>query len=336
VTGDVRRAVAVGPGAVAVGPGAVAVGPGAVAGALPPSVAFGPRGAGSGRALPGSEAAVRVEPGARPESAAHVRLETWEGPLGLLLALIEGRRLDVLAVPLGSLTDAYLDALASLEVERIGHVSAFVAVAAQLILIKSRALLPRQAETAAVAPDDEPDPEAELRARLLIYRAFRDAGQALAALAVERRGLFRREPAVAQAAGLAGADAPSGQPLDPANLAMSVERLLRVVPPPPAPPETLPRIVTLAERAERIRAALRQADAVVLQELLRGVRDRVVVAVTFLALLELVKRREVVVEQDGPWAPIVARAVTPEERVAAGLPITVAADPIDESLASFG
>ena len=57
----------------------------------------------------------------------------------------------------------------------------------------------------------------------------------------------------------------------------------------------------------------------VLQDLLRGVRDRVVVAVTFLAMLELMKRREIVVQQDEPWGPIVARRTTPEERAAAGV-----------------
>jgi segregation and condensation protein A len=278
---------------------------------------------------------VRLEPGRRPEAAAHVRLEGWEGPLGLLLALIEARQLDVLTVPLGSLADAYLDALGALEDDRIGHVSAFVAVAAQLILIKSRALLPRQPAVAMALPDDGGDPEAELRERLLRYRAFRDAGQRLAAIALERVGLFHREPSIAQAAGLAGARAPAAPPLDPTTLRDALAELLRIVPPPAPPPETVRRTVTLAERAEWIRSALRATDTVVLQELLRGVRDRVVITVTFLAMLELMKRREIVVEQAGPWAPIVARRTSPEERVAAGVAIDVVAEPIDESLGSF-
>ena len=70
----------------------------------------------------------------------------------------------------------------------------------------------------------------------------------------------------------------------------------------------MPRTITLTERAAIIRAALRDAPAVVLQDLLAGVRDRVVIAVTFLAMLELMKRREIVVEQAEPWGPIVARA----------------------------
>ena len=116
-----------------------------------------------------------------PETATRVTIADFDGPLGLLLALIEGRRLDVLTVPLGALAGAYLEALATLEADRIGNVSSFIAVASQLILIKSRALLPRRPEPDAEGDvdDDGTDPEAELRARLLLYRAFRDAGAAL-------------------------------------------------------------------------------------------------------------------------------------------------------------
>jgi len=96
----------------------------------------------------------------------------------------------------------------------------------------------------------------------------------------------------------------------------------------------MPRTIRMADRADAIRAALRDADVVVLQELLRGVRDRVVVAVTFLAMLELMKRREIVVEQAEPWGPIVARLTTAEEQAKAGLADAVA-EPMDESLGSF-
>src|SRR5207244_3468783 len=82
--------------------------------------------------------------------------------------------------------------------------------------------------------------------------------------------------------------------------------------------EIVPRSITLGQRASIIRLALRGAPSIVLQDLLRGVHDRVVVAVTFLAMLELMKRREVVVEQAEPFGPITARRTTADERAAAG------------------
>jgi segregation and condensation protein A len=275
--------------------------------------------------------------GRRPEAATLVTLPAFDGPLALLLALIEARQLDVLTVPLGALADAYLDALATLDGDRMGNVSAFIAVASQLILIKSRALLPRRGpDGAQPLPDEGPDPEAELRARLILYRAFRDAGASLLDEAQRRVGLFRREPGAAHAAGLAGARPPAAEPLAPALLVAALDGIARVAPPPPLPPETIPRAITLTARAAIIRRALRGAPAIVLQELLRGVRDRVVVAVTFLAMLELMKRHEIVVEQAEPWGPIVARRTTAEERAAAGVGALVDDEaPLDETLEDF-
>jgi len=280
--------------------------------------------------------AVAFGEGRRPEAATRVTLAEFDGPLGLLLALIEARQLDVLTVPLGALADAYLDALATLDGDRMGNVSAFVAVASQLILIKSRAMLPRHREEAPTALADEgPDPEAELRARLILYRAFRDAGTRLLDGAQARVGLWHREPSAARAAGVAGARPPAAAPLPVSRLVDALDALAVVVPPPPPPPETIRRTVTLTQRAALIRDALAGADVVVLQDLLRGVRDRVVVAVTFLALLELMKRREVVVTQDAPWGPIVARRTTAEERAASGIAPAVDEEALDESLESF-
>jgi segregation and condensation protein A len=253
--------------------------------------------------------------GRRPEAATIVSLPAFDGPLGLLLALIESQKLDVLTVPLGVLAGGYLEALAGLEGDRIGNVSAFVAVASQLILIKSRAMLPRRSPDTPGEPflDEGGDPEAELRARLILYRAFRDGGLRLQEGALTRIGVFRREPSAAQAAALAGSRPPAAPPLDPVVLFDALAELVRIVPPPPPPPEAMARTVTIAERTEVIRHALRTAGSIVLQELLRDVRDRVVVAVTFLALLELAKQREVVLEQAEPWGPIVARRVVADD-----------------------
>ena len=247
---------------------------------------------------------------------AHVRLGAFDGPLGLLLSLIEARELDVLSVPLGDLAEGFLDTVADGEGERLASLSGFVAVAAQLILIKSRALLPAPPDAPAALPGgaEVDDPEEELRRRLLVYRAFRDAGATLGSrLAGGRGGLFHREATVALESGrvAAGSVAPAvpREPLDRQLLVEALRGLARVVPLPPPPPETLGRTIAVEERAAVIRAALRSAPAVVLQELLRGVRDRVVAAVTFLAMLELVKQREITIEQAEPWGDIVCRRV---------------------------
>ena len=145
----------------------------------------------------------------------------------------------------------------------MGHVSAFVAIASQLILIKSRAMLPRPPVDGRVPLADEgPDPEAELRARLILYRAFRDAGTRLLDEAAGRVGLFQREPAAAHAAGIAGARPPAAAAAvdGPRSCSRSMgSRASRRRPPPP--PETIRADRHLDPRAAMIREALRGAPS---------------------------------------------------------------------------
>lgn len=267
----------------------------------------------------------------RPEDATHVRSNVFDGPLALLLSLIEQRQLDVLTVRLGDLAGAYLEALARIEDGRLPLLSSFVTICSQLILIKSRALLPRPiVAPAAVATVEGGDPEEELRQRLVEYRMYRDAGRALAERLAAGTSLFHREVEAAVAAGRAGARPEVLEPMDARLLADALVETSRLVLPPPPPPETIARTITLAERAAVIRSALGRAPVFVLQELLEGVRDRVLVAVTFLALLEMSKGREVVIEQAQPWGPISVRRSTREETASGARLIPVGPGRIDE------
>ena len=247
---------------------------------------------------------------AHPDRAAHVRLDAFDGPLALLLGLIEQRELDILEVPLADLAGSYLEALAALEGEQMSHISSFVTVASQLILIKSRAILPRL-PVVAIPIEDGADPEAELRERLILYRLFRDAGRNLRGRLESGWEMFRREPTAAIASAKAGSRPDEGPPLDPQVLLGALDAALRLVPATPPPPEVVPRSITLEERAAIIRAALRDMPVVVLQDLLEDMTDKVVVTMTFMAMLELVKAHELSVEQETPFGPIVCRRVPP-------------------------
>lgn len=256
------------------------------------------------------DTSVRFTASDHPDRAAHVAVEGYDGPLSLLLGLIEQRELDILEVPLGDLAGAYLEALAGLAEEQMSHISSFVTVASQLILIKSRAILPRP-PVVAIPAEEGPDPEAALRERLILYRMYRDAGRDLKGRLESSWEVFRREPIAAVASAKAGSRPDEGPPLDPAVLSDALVRALHQVPPAPPAPAVVPRLITLDERAAIIRAALTDTPVVVLQDLLEDLTDRVVVAITFLAMLELVKGRELSVEQDEPFGPIVCRSMAP-------------------------
>ncbi|HEX2141496.1 MAG TPA: segregation/condensation protein A, partial [Candidatus Limnocylindria bacterium] len=118
-----------------------------------------------------------VAPVATLPAAFELELDVFSGPLELLLQLIESRQLDVLTVPLAEMADAYVAHLATHPVPP-QQLAEFVAIASQLILLKSRRLLPGEPMPLASDPEAEPDEE-ELRRRLVEYRALRDVARLL-------------------------------------------------------------------------------------------------------------------------------------------------------------
>ena len=234
------------------------------------------------------------------DGAFTLALPVFEGPLQLLLHLIESRQLDILTVPLAEVADAYVEHLTRNPVDA-ANLSEFVAIAAQLILLKSRRMLP--AEPLPPMPDgaDEPDEE-ELRRRLVEYRAMRDAAMALG----QRDGVapaMRREPRES--------DLPEvpAEPLPAAVLAAALEVLAAIPEPTPPPPEIVVREVTIGQQITVLREALSGGGRVLLQTILARCRTRTEAAVTFLATLELVRRRQVLAEQTDLFGPITIQAV---------------------------
>lgn len=245
--------------------------------------------------------AIAVRTPLSSEPGFEVQLPTFSGPLAVLLQLIESRQLDVLTVPLAELADAYVAHLAEHPVDT-AQLAEFVAVAAQLILLKSRSMLPGEMLPISHDAADEPDEE-ELRRRLVEYRAVRDAARALG----ERdlvAPMHRREPRES--------DLPVAH-LTPLPLALLVEAMhgLQAIPEPePAPPEMVAREITIAMQITVLRAALAEGGKVVLQQLLASCRSRTEATVTLLATLELVRRRQVRVSQRELFGPIVVETMS--------------------------
>ncbi|HET8778254.1 MAG TPA: segregation/condensation protein A [Candidatus Limnocylindria bacterium] len=229
-----------------------------------------------------------------------VALPVFEGPLQLLLHLIESRQLDVLTVPLAEVADAYVEHLARHPVDAT-NLSEFVAIAAQLIYLKSKRMLPAEPLPPLPEGSDEPDEE-ELRRRLLEYRALRDAAVVLG----ERDGVspvMRREPRES--------DLPEvpAEPMPAGVLGAALETLAAIPEPAPPPPEIVAREITIGQQIAVLREALSRGGRVLLQTILARCTSRTEAAVTFLATLELVRRRQVRAEQSDLFGPIVIEAL---------------------------
>jgi segregation and condensation protein A len=227
-------------------------------------------------------------------SLAHLELDldVFVGPFDLLLALVLREELDLLEVELAEVVVAYLDHLEARDELDLEQATEFLVLIAALLELKSRLMLP--GEEAEI--EDEPAPaEAaeELLERLLRYARFRGAAGWLADRHdAEQAVLYRAAPLPPpfRQAPLDGA----GPAYDPAVLGAALRGLLRVPPPLDLRHLAAPR-VSLAERLG------------VLRDLLRG-GDRMTVAVTLFALLELYKRGEAGWEQQEPFGPITVHA----------------------------
>jgi segregation and condensation protein A len=233
--------------------------------------------------------------------AYEVRLSVFEGPLDLLLHLIEREELDITAVSLAQVTDQYLDYIGRLEERSAAHLADFLVVASKLLLIKSRLLLP----SPPVAHDEEEDEVGEDLVRQLIeYKKYKDVARLLARREEQALRAYVRVgpvPVAARGLNLEGVSA--------AVLAELVRQALHV--PLPAPPVATvipPVTVSLGDKMGLIRAALRAQQEVDFGELVGTACSRVEVIVTLLAVLELIKEGSLAVEQEELFGRILLRS----------------------------
>ena len=239
-----------------------------------------------------------------------VRLPVFEGPLDLLLHLIEKRQMEITTISLLSVTDQYLAYLQQWQEESIplANMAAFISIATRLLYIKSQSLLPHtskeeltgEMESAAVMAE-------ELRTHLLEYK-----------LAKEIASYLRlREEAGLQTYGrsglLAGIEAqlawtpPTLVGLEVDTLARAFSRILELRARDEANNAAfLPLArVRVSERIAEITSLLRTQPRLLLSELLENETSRLVIIVTFLAVLELWKRSHITVAQSSLFSPIV-------------------------------
>ena len=227
-----------------------------------------------------------------------VRLSNFEGPLDLLLQLIEREELEITEVSLAAVTEQYLEHVRAMRELDLEGASEFALVAARLLDLKARSLLPARSEPEDVA---EEDPAADLVRRLLEYRQFKRAADLLRQRG-EREGLrFPRFPddlvTLAAEVELEG--------LDLADLLRAVEGVLARTPEVETTWAIRPETLTVGECMRRLVWTLRQAGGrTTFPALFRRGSDRLEIVVTFLALLELLRRRRVRVRQSEPFADI--------------------------------
>lgn len=230
-----------------------------------------------------------------------VDIPVFQGPLDLLLSLIEREELDITQVSLAQVTDQYLAYLERLEQTQMALIADFLVIAAKLILIKSRALLPQPVVTAV---EGEPDLGQELVDQLRRYKQFKAAAGKLGDRYQQGLRTFLRlapPPRIEPQADLSDVTL--------ADLLAAVREAMNVTPPADPVGQVIAwRKITINGQIELIRRICLQERRVIFQEILREASGRVEIAVTLLAVLELLKRREVTVSQERLFGAILIEA----------------------------
>lgn len=239
-----------------------------------------------------------------------VRLDIFEGPLDLLLHLVKKNEVELSDIPVATITDqylGYLDLLHQLDLDLAGE---YLVMAATLLHLKSRLLLPSH-ETA--EEETGPDPREELARQLLEYQRFQEAAVGLGRRPLLGRDVFTRRPLPTDQEEITFPTVGLGDLLDALQEALKK-----------AEPELVHEIVleqiSLRERVGLVLDLLRERGRVSFTELFSTETTRLQILVTFLASLELVRSRVIDVHQTAPFGPIfLSLAVSPDAPLPPGL-----------------
>ena len=239
------------------------------------------------------------------EDAYRVQLPAFEGPLDLLLQLIEREKLDISAISLAQVADQFLQTVRGMEEVAAGDLADFLVVAVKLVWIKSRLLLPQPRPPA--EDDDGVDPAEALAAQLREYKRFKEAATTLRA--IEEAGLRTY---------LRAAPPPElEQRLDPqggllSELLAAAHAAFAALPAATADiPQgmVVPFTVTIHDQIVHIRSMTTANRVLTFRSLLSQAHHRLEIIVTLLAVLELIKRQTIRVTQDAAFGEITIEGV---------------------------
>jgi segregation and condensation protein A len=227
-----------------------------------------------------------------------VKLDIFEGPLDLLLYLIRKNELDIYNIPMALVTEQYLAHLEMMKALNLDLAGEYLVLAATLIHIKSKLLLP--VEEGQAEGEEEQDPRAELVRQLLEYQAFKEVALNLEKRKLLDRDVFKRIQPVEEAP-----EEPE-EPMVEVSLFELIEAFKQVVE--RMDKEELLEIdterISLSDRINEILEELAQQKSISFTDMLRTSRTRKSIIYTLLAILELMKMRVVRAFQADPFGPI--------------------------------
>jgi len=230
-----------------------------------------------------------------------IKLEQFEGPLDLLLQLIEQQEMDITQVSLANITEQYLQYINKTPDIPMDELADFLVVAAKLLLIKSKILLPEL-----FAEEEE---GADLEKQLKIYQEYYEASKILHKIILKRRFSFAREK---MAVHIEKVFNPPRTLTTEKMKELFLGVLREIEPLVTLPREVVVKTISIQQRIENIKGMITERATLSFKNIITKAQNKTEIIVTFLALLELVKQRYVAVVQEEVFEEIVVKKVPPE------------------------
>ena len=229
-----------------------------------------------------------------------VKLDAFSGPLDLLLHLIHRLEIDIYDIPMAELTEQYIDHIHAMQTFELNEASEYLVMAATLLAIKSRMLIPiNEGEIEAAELEvDEPDPREELVARLIEYKKYKEAAVQLQELESERGEVFTKAPADLSEYMPDEQLALFDQNVNVYDMLSAFQKLMRRKQlKKPLSTRIARQEISVKDRMHTVVNFLKQAGGRVMFSELFEADDKPTLVITFLTLLELMKRQVVFVDQ---------------------------------------
>lgn len=224
-----------------------------------------------------------------------VKLEVFEGPLDLLLYLIKKNEIDIYDIPIADITEQYLEYIELMRMLDLNIAGEFLVIAATLIHIKSKMLLPPDEKD--LLPEEEEDPREELVRRLVEYKKFKEVAGILQGLEGQRKKMFTRDIPF---------EVEPGEVFFEASLFDLITAFTRVLK--DVPKEMFQEIIkdefTVEQKVHDLLHMLVKTPVMSLLDLFKNSKNKLEIIATFLAVLELIRLKEILVVQNQNFSDI--------------------------------
>ena len=229
-----------------------------------------------------------------------IKLEIFEGPFDLLLFLIKKNEVDIYDIPIHEITEQFLEYIELMKILDLEIAGEFIEMVALLMNIKARMLLPKPV---GISDEDYEDPRTELVERIIEYKRFKDAAAEISVYESNRRKLFSRKSFEKYFVKKEISTEEYLNNISLFDLLLALKKALDNMP--KITEHHVTRIdVTIEQQTEYILNQFTSGKAILFSELIKKMQKKIVIIVTFMALLDLINKKQLIVKQSNNFDDI--------------------------------